>query len=463
MKKILFILIVIVFLFSCENKGCSNEIVEFTHNGVLTYYLDENPKDALKKIKLKILSNKKENLLSLDHQDIKVEKFSFDKIGDFTAIVRYKNKNYSLKYKVEIRKWDGKTDVSWFDNSIDSYEISTAKELAGLAELVNQGNDFNGKLIKLKYDIDLNNHPWIPIGTNGVGVFNEVNKYFSGTFDGGNHTIYNLYTKSNHQSMGEHLDPNTSYYHFGLFGYIKNNTIKNLTIQGVNIINGMGNNYTRSFQGTGALVGYTSGNVIIENVKIMGDIKIKGEYKVGGIVGSSSGESIKLVNSYIRGKENSIICGTDEEYKDTNNFGGLIGFTATSKTSLENVVSNIDVDGYTSGGLIGNATEGTLEIVNASVYGNISNKEGSVVGGFIGGRFVTMNLTNCYMVGKVSSKESNYADICVSLYGDKSESIKITDVYFNSDNYDSEKVNNSLNITGKTKEELDSLIKDELK
>ena len=79
MKKILFILIVIVFLFSCENKGCSNEIVEFTHNGVLTYYLDENPKDALKKIKLKILSNKKENLLSLDHQDIKVEKFSFDK------------------------------------------------------------------------------------------------------------------------------------------------------------------------------------------------------------------------------------------------------------------------------------------------------------------------------------------------------------------------------------------------
>jgi hypothetical protein len=51
----------------------------------------------------------------------------------------------------------------------------------------------------------------------------------------------------------------------------------------------------------------------------------------------------------------------------------------------------------------------------------------------------------------------------VSLYGDKSESIKITDVYFNSDNYDSEKVNNSLNITGKTKEELDSLIKDELK
>ena len=192
MKKILFILIVIVFLFSCENKGCSNEIVEFTHNGVLTYYLDENPKEALKKIKLKILSNKKENLLSLDHQDIKVEKFSFDKIGDFTAIVRYKNKNYSLKYKVEIRKWDGKTDVSWFDNSIDSYEISTAKELAGLAELVNQGNDFNGKIIKLKYDIDLNNHPWIPIGTNGVGVFNEVNKYFSGVFDGNGSMMFPL-------------------------------------------------------------------------------------------------------------------------------------------------------------------------------------------------------------------------------------------------------------------------------
>ena len=463
MKKILFILFVFMFLFSCEYKGCNNEIVEFTHNGILTYYVDENPKEALKKIKLKILKNNKENVLSLDHQDIKVEKFSFDKIGDFTAIVKYKNKSYSLKYKVEVRKWDGKTDTAWYDSSIDIYEISTAKQLAGVAELVNQGNDFSGKLIKLKYDIDLNNHPWIPIGTNGVGVFSEVNKYFSGNFDGGNHTIYNLYTKANHQSMGEHLDHETSYYHFGLFGYIKNNTIKNLTIQGVNIINGMGNNYTRSLQGTAALVGYTSGNVLIENVKIMGDIKIKGEYKVGGIVGSSGGESIKVINSCVRGKENSLISGTDEEYKDTNNFGGLIGFTAASKTTLENVISNINVDGYTSGGLIGNVTEGTLNIENACVYGNISNKEGSVVGGFVGGRFVSMTLSNCYMVGKVSSKEINYADVCVSLYGDKGESIKINDVYFNSDNYDSEKINNSLNITGKTKEELDKLINDDLK
>ena len=62
MKKLLFILFVFMFLFSCEYKGCNNEIVEFTHNGILTYYVDENPKEALKKIKLKILKNNKENV-----------------------------------------------------------------------------------------------------------------------------------------------------------------------------------------------------------------------------------------------------------------------------------------------------------------------------------------------------------------------------------------------------------------
>ena len=225
----------------------------------------------------------------------------------------------------------------------------------------------------------------------------------------------------------------------------------------------MGNEFKRSFQGTGALVGYTNGEVLIENVKVLGKIKIKGEYKVGGVVGSCGGSSITVKNTYVRGDDNSFIGGTDEEYKDTNNFGGLVGFTATSKTIIDNVLTDIDVDGYTCGGIIGNVTEGTFSLTNACVYGNISNKEGSVVGGLVGGRFVNMKLSNCYVVGSVSSLNNTYSDILVSKYGDSSVNIEVENVYFNNTSFDNEKVHNSLNATSLSKEELDKKVPSNLK
>lgn len=463
MKKILFVFMLLLFIVGCDNKGCNNEVVEFGHSGVLTYYLDENPTEKLKSIKLKVTNKGKEINYPLSDKSIVVKNFTFDKIGEYTANVTFNNKNYTFKYKVEIRKWDGKTSTTWYSDTKDTLLISNANELAGFAKLVNEGNAFSGKVVKLKYDIDLNNLPWIPIGTNGVGSYSEFNKYFSGTFDGDGHIVYNLYTKANHPSSGEHLDVATSYFHFGLFGYVKNGTIKNLNIQNVDITNGMGNEYKRSYQGTAAVVGYTNGEVLIDNVKVLGQISIKGEYKVGGVVGSSSGTSITVKNTFVRGDKNSIIVGTDAEYKDTNNFGGLVGFTATSKTIMENVVSEIDVDGYTCGGIIGNVSEGTFELTNACVYGNISNKEGSVVGGFVGGRFVSMSLTNCYFIGSVSSLEKTYADVAVSKYGDSSVNITIKDVYFNNTGFDGEKVNNSLSIIGLSKEEINSKLPNNLK
>ena len=458
MKKILLVFMFLLFLVGCGKKGCNNETVEFDHSGILTYYLDENPTDKLKELKLKVTNKGKETVYLLNDESIKISGFNFDKIGEYKALVTFNNNTYSFKYKVEIRKWDEKSSTSWYTDDKDILYISTANELAGLAKLVNDGNDFSGKVVKLKYDIDLNNLSWIPIGTNGVGSYREFNKCFSGTFDGDGHTIYNLYTKAEHKNVGEHLDSETSYYHFGLFGYVKNGTIKNVTIQNVDITNGMGNEFKRSFQGTGALVGYTNGEVLIENVKVLGKINIKGEYKIGGVVGSSGGTSITVKNTYVRGDDNSFIGGTDEEFKDTNNFGGIVGFTATSKTILVNVLTDVDVDGYTCGGIIGNVTEGTFSLTNACVYGDISNKEGSVVGGLVGGRFVNMKLSNCYVIGLVSSGSNTYADILVSKYGDGSVNIEVENVYFNNVNFDETKVHNSLNATSLSKEELEKKI-----
>lgn len=53
--------------------------------------------------------------------------------------------------------WDKTADVSWFDGTKTEFLIETEEQLAGLAKLVNDGNEFEGITIKLGNDMDLNN------------------------------------------------------------------------------------------------------------------------------------------------------------------------------------------------------------------------------------------------------------------------------------------------------------------
>lgn len=83
--------------------------------------------------------------------------------------------------------WDGtKADLPTAENNV--YTITTAEQLAKLAELVNAGENFEGCTFNLTADINLNNLPWVSIGYGS----DDFNAYFSGTFNGNNHTIYNL-------------------------------------------------------------------------------------------------------------------------------------------------------------------------------------------------------------------------------------------------------------------------------
>ena len=80
--------------------------------------------------------------------------------------------------------WDGSTTTTdWYTSNVNaaSYSISTAAQLAGLAQLVNTGNTFSGKTISLESDINLNDLAWTPIGRLGYR--------FAGTFEGNEHTI----------------------------------------------------------------------------------------------------------------------------------------------------------------------------------------------------------------------------------------------------------------------------------
>lgn len=46
--------------------------------------------------------------------------------------------------------WDGSADISWYNASQSSFDISTPEQLAGFAQLVNNGtSNFNGKVVNL--------------------------------------------------------------------------------------------------------------------------------------------------------------------------------------------------------------------------------------------------------------------------------------------------------------------------
>lgn len=96
-----------------------------------------------------------------------------------------------------VDNWDGSADTSWYTSAPDAsaYHISTAEQLAGLAQLVNADpgtTNFAGKTFYLENDLDLSGHEWISIGTVLGGDYPEYS--FCGVFDGQGHVISNLYS-----------------------------------------------------------------------------------------------------------------------------------------------------------------------------------------------------------------------------------------------------------------------------
>ena len=111
--------------------------------------------------------------------------------------------------------WDGTTPdnltFSGEGTEANPYKISTEAELAYLAKKVNDGTKYANTFFKQTADLDLGNKQWVRIGK-------DNNNYFSGSYDGDGYVISNLYYNDNTKS------------NVGLFGYIMNATLTNITI-----------------------------------------------------------------------------------------------------------------------------------------------------------------------------------------------------------------------------------------
>ena len=249
-------------------------------------------------------------------------------------------------------------DLGYTIESNGSYTVTSADGLMNIAKLVNGGKtDIN---ITLTADIDLTGKNWTPIGTS------FSNKY-TGTFDGGGHTIKGLTVTTNDQFVGL----------FGSIGYA--GTVKNVMMEDVQITS------NRSSGFAGGVAGYSDGT--IENCSVSGSVS--GTVYVGGVVGAQW-------NGSITG------CSSSATVKGTVDVGGVAGqtnggATLTACYATGNVIIEIaPKKNISGGGLVG--TNGGKGVRACYATGNVTSTGSSTgnvhIFGLLGDNYTTV--TACY-------------------------------------------------------------------
>ncbi len=174
-----------------------------------------------------------------------------------------------------IDTWDGTADTSWYNDTDTEFTLTTAEQLAGLADLVDAGNTFEGKTIKLGNAIDLyledENGELVSFDPIGYGY----DIVFKGTFDGQGHTIKNLY--QNGWSLGFSYGTQGG----GLFASVVDATIKNINIDNAEVV--------MECVDMGVLVGYSYGNCTYENITVSNSLIANYQRYTGGVVGEVNG------------------------------------------------------------------------------------------------------------------------------------------------------------------------------
>ena len=307
--------------------------------------------------------------------------------------------------------WDGTADTSWYNETSTEFEISTAEQLAGLAKLVNNGNNFSGKTISLTADIVLNdtsdwenwensapNNTWTPIGS-------DWKIEFSGTFDGQGHTVSGIYINSE------------NYYYHGLFGYnegtIKNIGVTESYIKGIHYVGGVcGRNDAETISncynsGTvsgdssvGGVCGNNSGT--ISNCHNSGNVN--GNDNIGGVCGNNSGTisgcyNLGTVNgnSYVGG-----VCGSGSTISYCYNTGTVsgseyIGGVCGSGTTISYCYNSGPINGTGEDSKVGGVCGSGATISYCHNTGTVSGSE--YIGGVCGSG---TTISYCYNTGTVS-------------------------------------------------------------
>ena len=245
-----------------------------------------------------------------------------------------------------------------YDSNTKTYTVYNADGLLAWNEAAQKDRSIN---CTLTADIDLTGKDWSPIGTN---FYNS----YTGTFDGGGHTIMGLTVTTNDQYVG-------------LFGRLgKAGTVKNVVMDGIQITSNHSLGYA------GGVAGFSWGGTI-ENCSVSGSVS--GTVSVGGVVGIQWEASITG-------------CSSSATVKGMVQVGGVAGETNSGATmaacyATGNVTIEIDpIDNILGGGLVGfNAGSSVLACYATGNVTSTGSSTGKVhIGGFLGNNYTTV--TACY-------------------------------------------------------------------
>ena len=248
-------------------------------------------------------------------------------------------------------------DKGYTDDGQGNYIVTTAEGLKAVADIANNGN--LGINITLTENINLTDMDWTPIGI-------DYNHQYTGTFNGGGHTITGLTVTGSDQYVG-------------LFGHIgSGGTVKDVTLEEVKIES------NNDMSAVGGVAGRSYGT--LENCSVSGSVS--GSGIAGGVVGYQSG-------GFLTG------CSSSATVNAGGVAGGVAGLTdsgatltacyATGDVTLESINSG----GNFVGGVVGSNTSCTLKACYA--WGSVTGSgSGTIYVGGVTGTNDEGTLTACY-------------------------------------------------------------------
>ena len=278
----------------------------------------------------------------------------------------------------EIKSRAAADDYAGGDGTSENpYQIATPEQLVLLAQQTNNGTGGDACYI-LTNDIDLEGNIgflWTPIGKDPY--------YFTGVFDGNNHTIKNMHSNDELKS--------------GFFGGTKGAVIKNINFTDAQISASPDiSDITNAMAGT---VAAHAINTSIYNCDVEGKVSTTAWY-CGGIIGRSLATTdfhdlvlIKdcINRAYVAGMLNN---------------GGIVGFSEGSVYNfiIENCENHGNIDGDFIGGIMGDG-EGFM-IINCRNYGQVGIKgsfPSTTAGGMVGQGGVNIIIEDCINLGSITA------------------------------------------------------------
>lgn len=294
-------------------------------------------------------------------------------------------------------------DTSWYDSAKDSFTLKDARDLAGLAQLVNSGKaSFKGKTVSFKAGTSLKlDSSYVPVG--------NAKHAFEGSFEGNGLNVTGLSISSGTQYLG-------------LFGHAgESSFIKDVKVSG-KIALKVSKASKSIVSYVGGVAGYTAGDLV--NCDSAVDISISSDvtstlsknatvYDVGGVAGRAMGDltgcdTLKAGSVYVTSSSGP---ASDDISWVVAYVGGVVGNHGPDVTLPDVTPTDALLDGLGNPSSITSCTnKAKVRILVTAAgekdrFGNETFANSRFLGGIAG--YSSGNISSCANSGAVDS--ANYS------------------------------------------------------